>query len=42
MLELERITARRNELGTLAEKLAERLADVQVEPDNFREVSEGP
>ncbi|WP_225859356.1 hypothetical protein [Streptomyces albicerus] len=35
MLELERITARRNELDTLAEELAKQLAEVQAEREEL-------
>ncbi len=35
MLELERITARRNELDTLAEELAKQLAEVQTEREEL-------
>lgn len=35
MLELERITARRNELDTLAEELAKQLTEVQAEREEW-------
>ncbi|MDO0938092.1 hypothetical protein QQY66_42595 [Streptomyces sp. DG2A-72] len=35
MLQLERITARRNELDTLAEGLAKQLAEVQAEQEEL-------